>query len=98
VFHGDLVVSMRPFNPSDIAKAVEITARYPKVHGSPVHIGNPEAIGIKNVNKPDYGDAVDIYPGEIPVFWGCGVTPQSVVMSSKYVSLFPQGVLASVFY
>jgi uncharacterized protein YcsI (UPF0317 family) len=83
MFHGDLVVSMRPFKPADIAKAVEITGRYPKVHGSPVHIGNPEAIGIKDVNNPDYGDAVDIYPGEIPVFWGCGVTPQSVVMSSK---------------
>eukprot|EP01040_Poterioochromonas_malhamensis_P010270 gene10270-11172_t len=83
VFHGNLVVSMRPFKPSEVAKAVEITARYPRVHGAPVHIGNPEALGISDINRPDYGDAVDIYEGEIPVFWACGVTPQSVVMSSR---------------
>lgn len=67
----------------DVAKAVEITSRYPKVHGAPVHIGNPASLGITDINKPDYGDAVDIYEGEIPVFWACGVTPQAVVMSSK---------------
>ena len=55
----------------------------PRVHGSPIHVGNPEAIGIKDISKPDFGDSVTINDGEIPVFWCCGVTPQSVVMSSK---------------
>lgn len=83
VFHGNLVVSMRPFLPGDVAKAVEITARYPRVHGAPVHIGEPAALGIADINKPDYGDAVEMKAGEVPVFWACGVTPQSVVMTSR---------------
>ena len=82
-FHGEMIVSMRPFKPIDAIKAVEITSRYPRVHGSPVHIGNPLDIGITDINKPDYGETVDIADGEVPVFWACGVTPQSVVMSSK---------------
>ncbi|MGN1085837.1 MAG: D-glutamate cyclase family protein, partial [Porcipelethomonas sp.] len=53
------------------------------VHGTPVHIGEPSLIGIKDINKPDFGDMVTINEGEIPVFWACGVTPQSVVMNSK---------------
>eukprot|EP01039_Chlorochromonas_danica_P007523 gene7523-8321_t len=83
VFSGNLVVSMRPFAPQDVAKAVEITSRYPRVHGAPVHIGDPAALGITDIGKPDYGDAVKIEEGEIPVFWACGVTPQSIVMTSK---------------
>ncbi len=79
---GDMVVSMRPIKSHQIAKAVEISARYPEVHGSPIHIGNPEAIGIKSLNHPDYGEAVPMEEDEIPVFWPCGVTPQSVLMNS----------------
>ncbi|UOD49862.1 putative hydro-lyase [Orrella daihaiensis] len=82
-FHGPLVVSMRPFKPADAIRAIQITTRFPDVHGSPVHIGDPELIGIKNINQPEYGDAVDIKEGEMPVFWACGVTPQSVLMDSK---------------
>lgn len=82
-FHGKLVVSMRPIPSSLVAKASAVTAQMPRVHGSPIHIGNPEAIGIKDVMKPDFGDSVTFNEGEIPVFWCCGVTPQSVVMSSK---------------
>lgn len=78
-----MVVSMRPFSSADALKAVTITREYPSVHGSPVHIGNPEGIGIKNINKPDFGDAVTIYPNEIPVFWACGVTPQMAAFVSK---------------
>ncbi len=78
-FHGPLVVSMRPFTPADAIRAVQITSRFPSVHGAPVHLGLPEAIGIKDINKPDYGDPVPVKPGELPVFWACGVTPQSVI-------------------
>ena len=79
VFNGPLVVSMRPMKPADTIRAVQITSRFPSVHGAPVHLGLPEAIGIADIGKPDYGDAVPIRPGEMPVFWACGVTPQAVI-------------------
>ena len=82
-FHGPMVVSMRPMKPADAIRAVQITTRFPAVHGAPVHIGKPEAIGIKDIMKPDYGDAVDVYDDELPVFWACGVTPQSVIATVK---------------
>jgi uncharacterized protein YcsI (UPF0317 family) len=83
VFHGKLVVSMRPMKPADAIRAVQITSRFPSVHGAPVHLGMPEQIGIADIAKPDYGDAVPVRPGEMPVFWACGVTPQSVIASAK---------------
>ena len=83
VFAGPMVVSMRPMTPAQAIRAVQITSRYPAVHGAPVHIGLPEAIGIADLSKPDYGDSVEIRPGEIPVFWACGVTPQSVIAAAK---------------
>jgi uncharacterized protein YcsI (UPF0317 family) len=83
VFHGKLVVSMRPMKPADAIRAVQITSRFPSVHGAPVHLGMPEQIGIKDIAKPDYGDAVPVREGELPVFWACGVTPQSVIASAK---------------
>lgn len=83
VFHGPLVVSMRPMKPADAIRAVQITTRMPFVHGAPVHLGDPEAIGIKDINKPDFGEASVIKDGEIPVFWACGVTPQAVTMATK---------------
>ena len=82
VFHGNSVVSMRPVKSRDVARAVEITARLPQVHGAPLHIGNPQAIGIANLNQPDFGDAVEIMVDELPVFWGCGVTPQYIAQLS----------------
>ena len=82
-FHGPLVVSMRPLKPADAIRAVQITTRFPSVHGAPVHIGKPESIGIKDVMKPDYGDAVEVRDDELPVFWACGVTPQSVIATVK---------------
>ncbi|MBP1852969.1 uncharacterized protein YcsI (UPF0317 family) [Rhizobium halophytocola] len=78
-FAGPLVVSMRPMKPADAIRAVEITSRLSAVHGAPVHVGDPAAIGISDLGKPDYGDAVTVHPGEIPVFWACGVTPQAAV-------------------
>ncbi|MBO9538050.1 putative hydro-lyase [Herbaspirillum sp.] len=82
-FKGNAVVSMRPIKSRDIARAVEITARLPQVHGAPVHIGNPQAIGIADLARPDFGDAVEIMGDELPVFWACGVTPQYVAELSK---------------
>jgi uncharacterized protein YcsI (UPF0317 family) len=82
-FHGPLVVSMRSFKPADAIRAIQITSRFPGVHGAPVHIGIPEAIGIKDVTKPDWGDAVDVPKDELPLFWACGVTPQAVVAEAK---------------
>ncbi|MGH7111668.1 MAG: putative hydro-lyase [Stellaceae bacterium] len=78
-FHGPLVVSMRPLKPREAIRAVQITSRFPAVHGAPVHLGLPEAIGIRDLAHPDYGDAVPIHADELPVFWACGVTPQAVI-------------------
>lgn len=81
-FHGEMVVSMRPIPADRVADAVRISGRYPSVHGAPVHIGDPAQLGIKDIMQPDFGDAVRIEPGEVPVFWACGVTPQAAVMAS----------------
>ena len=80
---GPLVVSMRPVAPEQVADAVRITSRYPSVHGAPVHVGDPAALGIADLAAPDFGDPVDIQPAEIPVFWACGVTPQAAVMQTR---------------
>jgi uncharacterized protein YcsI (UPF0317 family) len=80
---GPMVVSMRPVPASQVADAVRITSRYPAVHGAPVHVGNPHELGIGDLARPDFGDAVTIPDGHIPVFWACGVTPQAAVMQSR---------------
>jgi uncharacterized protein YcsI (UPF0317 family) len=82
-FEGPLVVSMRPLKPADVIRAVQITSRFPAVHGAPVHIGLPELIGIRDIARPDYGDAVEIRADELPVFWACGVTPQAAIAVAK---------------
>ena len=81
-FAGEMVVTMRPIKSRDVAKVVEISGRFPQAHGTPVHVGNPGALGIADLMKPDYGDAVEIRDDEVPVFWGCGVTPQWVAQRS----------------
>ena len=83
LFHGPMVVTMRPIPSEKVARVVQITSRYASVHGAPIHIGDPSTIGIKDLRKPDFGDPVTIKKGEIPVFWACGVTPQAVVMKAK---------------
>src|SRR5438128_797097 len=83
VFRGPMVVSMRPLTPAQIVTAVQICARFPRAHGTPVHFGDPAALGIRDIGRPDFGDAVEIRPGEMPVFWACGVTPQAVAMQSR---------------
>lgn len=82
-FRGPMVVSMRPFRPADAIRAVQITSRYPAVHGAPVHIGLPGGLGIADLARPDYGDAVTVAADEIPVFWACGVTPQAVIAAAR---------------
>ena len=82
-FSGPMVVSMRPYAPGEAIRAGNVTARFPRVHGSPIHFGDPKAIGIENLDVPDWGDAVSVRAGEVPVFWACGVTPQAVIMQSK---------------
>jgi uncharacterized protein YcsI (UPF0317 family) len=83
VFAGPLVVTMRPLTPVQAIDAVVITSRYPQAHGAPVHLGDPGAIGIPDLTRPDFGDAVTLRAGEIPVFWACGVTPQAVLTEAK---------------
>jgi uncharacterized protein YcsI (UPF0317 family) len=74
---------MRPFRPADAIRAIQITSRFPGVHGAPVHIGRPELIGISDLGRPDWGDAVEVAGDELPVFWACGVTPQAVIAEAK---------------
>ena len=73
-FHGNLVVSMRPFSGEAVDRACEISGRYPLVHGAPVYAGDPAALGISDISAPEFGEAVTIHPDEVPTFWACGVT------------------------
>jgi uncharacterized protein YcsI (UPF0317 family) len=82
-FHGPTIVSMRPFLPEDAVRAIEITAKYPRVHGTPVHFGNPKMIGIDDIADPYSGAPPVIHANEVPVFWACGVTPQIIVEHAK---------------
>jgi uncharacterized protein YcsI (UPF0317 family) len=75
-FSGPLVVSMRPYRPEQVARVIEVTGRYPTMHGGPIHVGDPAAIGIRDIRRPDFGDGVTVRDDEVPVFWACGVTPQ----------------------
>ena len=81
--HGPLVVSMRPVPSSLVGLATTISGRYPAMHGPPVHAGDPAALGIDDLARPDYGDPVTVRPDEVPVFWACGVTSQAAVMASR---------------
>jgi len=82
-FSSSLVVTMRPMTPEQAIRAVQVTTRFHLTHGAPVHIGSPEAIGIKDLNRPQFGDPVTMRDGEIPVFWACGVTSQLAATSAS---------------
>jgi uncharacterized protein YcsI (UPF0317 family) len=83
MFSGPMVVSMRPLPIADVSRAVLVTGRYPRAHGAPVHVGDPAEIGIRDLARPEFGDPPRIGPGEVPVFWACGVTPQAVAQAAK---------------
>ena len=82
-FAGPMVVSMRPYQPEEVPRAVAVSGRYPTMHGAPVHVGDPEALGIRNLGEPEFGDAISMDEGQVPVFWACGVTPQAVAMEAR---------------
>ncbi len=82
-FSGPMVVSMRPMKAAAAIRAVQVTSRFPNVHGAPVHLGDPSQIGIERLDVPDYGDAVEVMDDEIPVFWACGVTPQAALVQAR---------------
>ncbi len=82
-FAGAMVVSMRPFPEADVARVVEISRRFPRMHGAPIHIGNPGEIGIADLDRPDFGEAVPVSDGEVPIFWACGVTPQQALRQAR---------------
>jgi uncharacterized protein YcsI (UPF0317 family) len=82
-FAGPMVVSMRPLRAGDAIRAIQLTSRFPSAHGAPVHIGAPGLIGIANVMQPDEGDAIEVQPDELPVFWACGVTPQLALRAAR---------------
>jgi len=82
-FRGPVLVSMRPYRPADAIRAIQVTSRFPNVHGAPLHFGDPAAIGIDDIDRPFSGTAPEIRAGEVPVFWACGVTPQAAVEFAK---------------
>ncbi len=82
-FQGTMVVSMRPVPQEHVMRAVQVTSHYPLAHGAPVHIGDPAAIGIADLSRPDYGDPVTVRVGEVSLFWACGVTPQAVAHQAR---------------
>jgi len=97
-FSAPLVVTMRPMTPGQAVRAVQITTRFHITHGAPIHLGSPEKIGINDLNRPDFGDPVTIHPGEIPVFWACGVTSQLAAISaplSKVITHSPGHMFVS---
>lgn len=83
VLRGPMVVSMRPMTPAQAILAAAVCARFPHAHGAPVHMGDPAAIGIRDLASPDYGDPVELRFGEVPVFWACGVTPQAIAQEQR---------------
>jgi uncharacterized protein YcsI (UPF0317 family) len=82
-FRGPMAVSMRPLTPENAIRAIQITSRFPKAHGAPVHIGKPELIGIADLDRPFAGDRIEVKPDELPVFWACGITPQAAVLRAR---------------
>ncbi|RWX65313.1 DUF1445 domain-containing protein [Mesorhizobium sp. M4B.F.Ca.ET.089.01.1.1] len=82
-FGGEMVVSMRPIRQCDVDKVRALTARFPHAHGSPIHVGEPAIIGIEDLMAPDWGDAVEIMDGEVPVFWGSSLTAQDALARAE---------------
>lgn len=82
-FAGPLIVSMRPMTPEQAEIAARVTEAFPRVHGGPIHVGDPGTLGIDDLARPHYGDPVTVGQNEVPVFWACGVTPMEAIMRAK---------------
>ena len=82
-FVGPMVVSMRPYRAEELPLVVSASGRYPAMHGAPVHVGDPDSLGVRDLDVPEFGEAVEIEEDQLPVFWACGVTPQAVAMQAK---------------
>ncbi len=83
IFKGPMVTSMRPIRRDQLVRVIQICSRFPAVHGAPVHVGDPGKLGIVDMDKPDFGWKPEIGADEVPVFWGCGITPQAVAMKAE---------------
>ena len=82
-FAGPMVVSMRPYKPDEVPAAVSASGRYPTMHGAPVYVGDPDSLGVRDLDEPEFGESISIAEDEVPVFWACGVTPQAVAMQAR---------------
>jgi uncharacterized protein YcsI (UPF0317 family) len=82
-FHGPVVVTLRPVPDSLVVPLVELTSRYALCHGAPVHIGDPAAIGLRDLSKVDWGRQNSLLPGHTPMFWACGITAQAAAIASR---------------
>lgn len=82
-FSGPLVVSMRPYRAEQVDAVRAVTARFPRMHGAPIHVGDPGALGIADLERVDFGQAVPLALGEVPLFWACGVTPQLAIAAAR---------------
>ena len=82
-FGGPLVVSMRPFQSNDVSTVKDVTGRFPRVHGAPIHEGSPRVLGIDDLTRPDFGEPMEILPEEVPLFWGCGLTALTALERSQ---------------
>jgi uncharacterized protein YcsI (UPF0317 family) len=83
LFHGPVVVTMRPIPQDRVTDAIAISSRYPQAHGAPVHVGNPAEIGIKDLSRVDWGKYNPLSADDVPVYWACGVTPQAIAMEAR---------------
>lgn len=83
IFSGPMVVTCRPMPKEYVDQAADISSAYPHAHGGPVHIGNPEGLGISDIHNPEFGDPPHIEDGDVPMFWACGVTPQLALQAAK---------------
>lgn len=88
IFQGPMVISMRPIRQDLVVKAVEVTSRYPIAHGAPVHIGDPAKVGIADLAKPQWSVYTPLKDNEVPVYWACGVTPQSIAMAAGIPEMY----------
>ncbi|KAJ9630864.1 hypothetical protein H2203_001389 [Taxawa tesnikishii (nom. ined.)] len=90
---GTYVVSMRPYMMADMERVRDITRPFSLTHGEPIAWGWQAVrdLGIRDINEPEWGESPLTPDGRpfsddsdvVPVFWGCGVTPQNAVMGAN---------------